>query len=230
MNSTTDFPTFIKLVMVEFGTIPVAGLAMIGAVSAASAASEVFLWAHGSTFTAADYVLSAGLLAGWAFVVYAVSMMLAGNPFGIVSFAKYLGTAFATVVPMVVALGLLLLLVRLEAGVLVLIALLLMFLASIPTMLLPGWPILQTTSTKLVGPVAALRLTRGFRLPLILSGFALGAINRVVPASSATDEFTTVCLLAAVGGIATMFSAMFGLSVSVAAWRLMKTARGPSVA
>ena len=95
-------------------------------------------------------------------------------------------------------------------------------------------PLLQMFNTlqsaKLVGPVEALRLTSGFRWPLILASFALGAINRIVPASSATDEFTTVCLLAAIGGVVSMFSAMFGLSVSVAAWRLMTTARGPMVA
>ena len=230
MNSTTDFPTFIKLVMVEFGTIPLAGLALIGAVSAASAASEMFLWADDSTFTAADYVLGAGLLAGWAIVVYAVSMMLAGNRFGIVSFAKYMATACATVLPIFVALSLLLLFSILDAGGIVLIAVLPMLASLIPMMLLPGWPILQATSAKLVGPVEALRLTSGFRWPLILASFALGAINRIVPASSATDEFTTVCLLAAIGGVVSMFSAMFGLSVSVAAWRLMTTARGPMVA
>ena len=226
MTSATDFPTFIRLVMAEFGTIPKAGLAMIGGVSAASAAAEIYLWAHGSTVTAADYVIGAGLLVGWAVVVYAVSMMLAGNRSGIVSFAKYMTTAFATVLPMLATLCLLLLFVGLGAGGLALIMLVPMFASLIPMMLLSGWPVLQTTSNKLVGPVAALRLTNGFRWPLILAGFAMGAINRVVPGASATDELTTVCLLAAVGGVASAFSAMFGLSISVATWRLMTARQG----
>lgn len=226
MNHKVDFPTFIKLVMAEFGTIPTNGLVMIGSVSAASAAAEIFLWAPESTLTAGDYVMSAGLLIVWAFVVYAVSMMLAGSRFGAVGFAKYMATAVATALPLLAALGVLILFARLEAGGLVLIAALAMFASLIPMMLLPGWPVLQATSTKPVGPLSALRLTRGFRWPLILAGFALGAINRVVPAASATDEWTTVCLLAVFGGIVSAFSAMFGLSVSVAAWRLMTSAMG----
>lgn len=226
MTSATDFPTFIRLVTAEFGTIPKAGLAMIGVVSAASAAAEIYLWTHGSSVTAADYVIGAGLFGGWAAVVYAVSMMMAGSRVEIVGFAKYMATAFAAVLPMLAALGLLLLFMVLGAGGLALIMLAPMFASLIPIMLLPGWPILQATSSKLVGPAEALRLTKGYRWPLILAGFALGAINRAVPTTSATDELTTVCLLAVVGGVASAISAMLGLSISIAAWRLMTAGRG----
>ncbi|MNN68959.1 hypothetical protein D3C81_1847060 [compost metagenome] len=125
------------------------------------------------------------------------------------------------VLPVVVLLGLLWLstIYKMGAGVALSGALFIAWLVFM--MLLPAWPIMQATSAKLIGPLTAIRATRGIRWPLVMAGFLTAGLNRTIPnASSATDIWSAL-VLAVVDGAIAMFFAMLAISIAVAAAKLM---------
>lgn len=217
----TDFSEFLKLVMVEFGTIPISGVAVVIGVSAASSAVEAFLLIQQNMYASTHYAVWPLLIAAWTVVIYRLSIMMAASRPAIGSFIRYVATAIATVLPLAAAFGLMLL--SLSSGSTFLIPVVLVLLLSITFVspLFAGWPIMQAISPTFVGPVAAWRLTRGFRWPLVAGGLVLGAINRSVPSPSETSGIAEVLVLAGVGAIASAFSGMIAVSISIAAWRLM---------
>ncbi len=221
-----DFTEFFKLIMVEFGTVPMFGVVMITAVSVFSSVVAVLVLDQSNVPSALQALCAVLVAVGWVVTIYALSMMMIASPASLLSFIKYLAAAIAALIPFGAAIGLMFLAGALGWAILMAIAMATLLVLFFGASLLSGWPILQATSTKLIGPVAALKLTRGFRWPLVMAGMALGGLNRLVPSPSESDSFAAVSVLSGAGAIVSAFTGMFAVSISVAAWRLMLANQG----
>lgn len=210
----------------EAAKIPRAGLIYIGCWSVVSAFIDLLYWTNRPHFLPGnlppiDYAISAVLIIGWLVVAYSVAMLMTGTRWSTVSLGRFFATSVAMALPALLAIGLILLtpppgtvwmfavVVVLSLGALVVFA------------LLPGWPVLQATSMKLVGPAAAFRSTKGMRMSLFATSFIVGGLNRVVPTMSSAHDFPTACILAVANGAVLFVSMVIGLSIAVAAWRRM---------
>ena len=218
---TSKTPSFSSLVMVEFGTVPPQGLLYIAIASAASAASDMLRWTHRPDLLPVDFGISVVLIGGWVIAIYAVSMLMAGGRFSIIGLGKFVATSIATALPLILSVGLYVVAARARSGEGMAGAVVLILGSLAIFALLPGWPILQAMTATAISPLKALRSTGGFRLPLVLAALVAGAINGAVPALSTAEDLGTACLLAVVGAVAAAASTLVGLSIAVAAWRLM---------
>jgi len=88
-------------------------------------------------------------------------------------------------------------------------------------MLVPGWPVMQAKSTKLIGPLVALGATRGIRWSLVTAGFLTGGVNRALPTISSATEVWSALTLAVLGGGIAVLSAMIATTIAVTSAKLM---------
>lgn len=217
---TVDFQSFVHLVLAEVGTIPRRALIYIGVLVAISAAYEMLIWAYRPELLPIDYAVTVVLIAASVAVVYVTSMSMIDDVISLRGFVKFLATSVLVIAPMMLSIALLLLSGIYRLG-LVPVALLSMAVSYVLIALLPGWPVLQTKNKKIIGPLMALKATKGFRWSLVFSALAIGALNRAIPGASSTSHPWEALAFAAGGGLSALFSTICGLGVAVTASRLM---------
>ncbi|WP_421731579.1 hypothetical protein [Brevundimonas sp.] len=208
--------------MAELGTIPKIGLLYLALCGAALAASDLLSWAHGPALRTEDYVVGLVLTTGWAVAIYSVSMMMMGARTSPLGFAKFVATSIAMLMPLLVSIALFVVAVKANSGVGIAVSCVVFVAALGVTALLPGWPLLQATTEKFVGPLTAFASTKGYRWPLIMGALVISAINRAATKVSDADDFSTAAVLALVDGTVAVASTAAGLSIAVVAWKLMR--------
>ena len=209
----------------EVGTVPRRGLIYLALAVLISVAAEIASKLTGPGFQFFDYLVAAASILSWIFGVYvATALMIEQRP-SMAGFGKYALTGLAIAVPFLVCVGGLVGTAALGLGAGAVVFGLMIFPALLPIFLLPGWPIWQATSDRFIGPLEAWRSTRGFRLPLFISAFIASAFNRLVPAGSSSDDLSGTIMLACLGALAGLATAMIGMGVAVTSSRLMRAER-----
>jgi hypothetical protein len=213
--------TFLTSFTAELRAIPRKGLVCAGAVGLGSAGFDLFHWSHGGSFIPPDYAVLLILLAGWLLTAYGLSMRLVATPASWRGLAKFLATTLVLVSPILLALLTLRFAKSFEGQYGFLLALVLALLGSVVLTLLPGWPILQAVSTRLVGPIAALKATKGVRRSLILGPVLTGGLNKFAPETSTAHDLASACLLATLNGLLASVNLLLAVAIAVVAWRHM---------
>jgi len=219
MITTSASPKFSQQVLAEFGVFPLKGILCIGLVSAGAAAFGLLFWQK--DMWGLGYALAVVIVLGWFGVLYATaSTMLDVRP-SVLGLAKFLLTLAAMGVPIGLAVFLTILGVKNSIPAAFLSGGLLLLGGMALIALLPAWPITQAVSQTWVGPMNALRATKGHRGGLIFVALLLGAFNRLIPSIDTTASFTAACVMAVVGAIGSVAWAMAFVSISVASSKLM---------
>jgi hypothetical protein len=221
MTRTIDLQIFFQLALAEFGTIPKWGLACLGIAGGAAAAADLIFWSHRPDVMLIDYAVGAALLLGWSVLLYAVSMTMMDSRLSVGGFMRFIITSVAKMLPTALALGLLWLSAIYKSGAGMAFSGVLLIVSLFFVMLLPGWPVIQAKSTKLIGPLAALGATLGIRWSLVIAGFVTGGVNRALPAISSATELWSALTLAVLGGGIAVLSAMIAISIAVTSAKLM---------
>lgn len=214
-------PPFTQAVMTELGSFPQKGLICLGGWAFVSAAGDMIAWPHHPNFLVADYMLATAQIIGLATISFYSVTRMVGTPMTWRGAFGFFGTGVALFVPILLALGLVVLAANLKVKWGVVVAALMMLASLLPISLLPGWPIWQTASVKLIGPMEAFRATKGNRFALLAASFVASAINRAMPETSSASDFLTACALAAGNGLFGCITTILGLSIAVAAYRRM---------
>ena len=219
MQRTKTTQAFLSAIWAEIGTIPRTALIWFGAVGALSALSDLSFWFHKPRLTPLDYV-------GWALLVsasflstYSACMEMIGCRRSWGGLSRFIATLLVMLSPILVAIALLALAhgdQRTLAASLVASLLGIIFLSF-----LPGWPVLQVTSPRLIGPWTAFKSTKGLRWQLMLASVLTSSLNKAVPQISTADNLLAAGLLAVLGGIVTCFSLMLAAAIAVSAWKHM---------
>ena len=213
--------TFTQAVLAEAGTFPKEGLIWLGAWAFLSAVVDLIYWGHRPVYQIADYVLIVSLAVGLAPISFLSACRMVETPMTWRGAVRFFGTGAALVIPILLALGLMLLAAKMKVQWAVLAAALLTFASIFPITFLPGWPIWQVTSAKLIGPIEALRATKGFRLPLFVASCVVSGLNRAIPQTSSASDFMAACTIAIANGAVACMTTVVGLSIAVAAYRKM---------
>lgn len=221
MTRTIDFQNFFQLALAEFGAIPKRGLTYLGIAGAAAAAADLIFWSHRPDVLLIDYAVVAARLLGWGVLVYAISMTMMGSRLSVVGFIRFATTAVVMMLPTALALGLLWLSTIYQTGAGMAFSGVLLIVSLAFIMLLPGWPVTQAKSTQLIGPLAALRATRGIRLSLVIASLVTGGVNRTLPDMSSATEVWSALALAILGGGIAVLSTMIAISIAVTSAKLM---------
>jgi len=221
MTRATTLQSFSQLALAEFGTIPRRELLQLAAGGAAVAASSLIFWSHKPDVLPIDYAMSAALLLGWGALLYAVSMKLMGSRLSMTGFIRFSATSLVMMLPAPILLALLWLSAIYKIGPGIALSGVLFVAWLIFMMLLPAWPILQATSAKFIGPLTAIRATRGIRWPLVMAGFLTAGLNRAIPKASSAMDVWSALILAILDGAIAIFFAMLAISIGVAAAKLM---------
>lgn len=221
MTANAAAPSFLSLVMAEFGTFPRRGLVYLGAISTLAALFDLFTWMRRDDISPLGYGILAVLFICWFSACYASSMLLLNARTSIVGLGKLLVTSFMMTMPVLLAVALVIIGVRTSNPAIYAGGGFLIIVGFVALPLLQGWPIVQALSSRLIGPLQAFRATAGRRWNLVFAAFLVSALNRFLPSTSSTSEFATACVLAVAGIAVSMASAMAMVSIAVAAARLM---------
>ena len=219
MTTSPYAPKFSQLVLAEFGTFPLKAIIYIGAVSVAAEGLGLLLWKQDLSGLA--YAAVVVIAFAWFGALYtAASMMLEARP-SLWGFGKFLLTGLVMAAPLGLALLLIIVGVKTSITATYLSGGLLLLGGMVLIALLAAWPITQAVSRRWVGPIIALRATKGHRGGLIYVALILGALNRLIPSIDTTASFTAACVMAVVGAIGSVAWAMTFVSISVASSKLM---------
>lgn len=223
MTQASGFQDVFKSLAAEAGTIPRRGLIYITIGTVTSILCELALWSHRPPFLPMDYALFAALAVIWFGVSYTVPMMMLNRPPSLPGFLRFMATYVALALPLMLALGLLVLGLKMGTAV-VLPCLILVIAAGLLLPVLAGWPVLQSISPRFVEPFWALKSTRGIRWPMIAISFMAGGIGRLAPGVASADGIGTAVVLAAIGGAVTFLTAVIGYGAVVVCYRHMARA------
>jgi len=221
MTRTIDHQNFSQLAFAEFGTIPKRGLTYLGIAGAAAAAADLIFWSHRPDVLLIDYAVGAALFFGWGVLLYAISMTMMDSRLSVAGFIRFVITSVVMMLPTALTLGLLWLSAINKNGAGMAFSGVLFIVSLVFIMLLPGWPVMQAKSTKWIGPLAALRATRGIRMSLVIAGFVTGGVNRALSEMSSATEVWSALALAILGGGIVVLSAMIAISIAVTSAKLM---------
>jgi hypothetical protein len=158
------------------------------------------------------YLLSLG-------AIYVAATLMIERPRSWMGLGKFIATFLAMIAPVAIAVGLVL--AELPLAFIVLVAPLLLigiFLLSF----LQGWPLLQATSRRWIGPKTAWALTKGIRWPLFIGSSITGSLTRMGPDIAAAQGATEKGLAIAGDGLLTFLSLAFAAAFTVEAWRHMQ--------
>lgn len=216
-------PDLFRETIAELGSIPRRGLIWLGAFAIVVAAMDLLTWTHRPTYTAADYAMLAATMAAWVAAAYSISMSMVKKPSSARAFAKFLASSFAVVLLPIIGFASLLVGASANMGAVVGLGVALIVAGLVAGSLLVGWPILEATSQRPVGPLRAIRMTKGLRWQLFFASLVLGGLMRGIPDTSTTDDFGTAVLLAAVNALGSALVSMVALSIAVAAFKFMST-------
>ena len=220
-----ETPSLFRETMAEFGSIPRRGLIYLGIFAIIVAAIDLLTWAHRPTYSATDYAILAAATAAWVAVAYSISMLMIESPPSLRGLVKFLASSIALVLLPVIGFASLLAGLSAKMGAVAALGAALIAAGLVVGSLLVGWPILEATSQRRVGPLQAIRLTHGLRWQLFAAWLVLGGMTRGVPDTSSTDDFGTAVLLAAVNALASTLVSMIALSIAVAAYKFMTRER-----
>lgn len=207
--------------MAELGTYPREGLFWLGGWALLSAAADLISWLHRPDYQVADYILLVALAIGLVAISFFSATRMIEMPMTWRGGLRFVGTGAALFIPIMLALGLLVLAARLNIPWAVVASALLVFASLLPITFLPGWPVWQSASVRLIGPIEAFRATSGFRWSLFGASLFVSALNRAMPKTSSTNDMLAACTVAVGNGLVACVTTVVGLSIAVAAYRKM---------
>ena len=220
----TPNQSFTQGVIDELSAFPQKGLFYLGGWGILSAAADWISWSHRPGYQAVDYVLAASLVVGAAAISYFSVTRMVEAPTTLRSAFWFFGTGGALFVPILLALGAVILAEKLKIQWAVFIGILIVLASMLPIAFLPGWPIWQAKALRLISPMEAFRATKGFRWALFFASFVDSYLNRALPKISSTGDFLTAFAIAIGDGLVACLSLIVGVSIGVAAYRRMCTA------
>ena len=219
MQRTKTTQIFLSEIVAELGTMPRIALIWFAILGALSASLDLVSWLHRPRFTPIDYLGLAVLVGASLTATYGGSMKMIDRSWSYKGLFRFVATALAMLSPIALALAFLSLARVSQGWVAASLAASLLGITFLS--FLPGWPILQATSRRFVGPWAALKLTKGLRWQLVLASVLTSSLNKAVPSTSTAENFTGASLLAALSGVVTCFSLMLAAAIAVSAWKHM---------
>jgi len=217
-------PTFIQAVIAELGNFPQSGLFYIGGWALVSVSVDLFSWSHRPGYQISDYILAGSTLIGGAAITFFSATRMVETPMTWRRALKFFGTGAALFAPLLLASSVTLLALKLKVQWGVFAGLFLLIPSLLPLAFLPGWPIWQATSERLIGPIEAFRATKGFRWPLIGAACFGSGFNQAIPRTSSANDLLTACILSVSSSLLACMSTVLGLSIAVAAYRKMSAA------
>jgi len=220
MTTGLGSPKFSQRVLAEFGAFPRKGIVFIGLVCASAQVCGMLLWTKPDASPVISVILAATLLA-WFCVSYTTTSAILNVPPSVSGLFKFLATSLLTSLPVLFSLALLVFATKTSIAIIYVLSGLLMLGGIILLPLLAGWPITQAISRRLIGPMTALRATKGHRGNLIVAALVFAGLNRAVPALNSATNFATACLFAVMGLIAGIAGAMALISIAVVASQMM---------
>jgi len=221
MRPRIHWQTFTQAVVAEVRTFPREGLIWLGAWAFLSAVADLISWWHRPVYQIEDFVLAVALTLGLAPISFFSASSMVEAPMTWRKAVRFFGTGAALFIPILLAFALMLLAVKLKVQWAVLAAALLLFVSLAPITILPGWPIWQMTSVRLIGPMEAFWATKGFRWSLFGASLFVSAFNRTMPRISSTNDFLAACIIAVGSSLVACLTTVVGLSIAVAAYRKM---------
>lgn len=219
-------PDLFREALAEFGSIPRRGLIYFGAFAIVTAALEFLTWLHRPTYTVLDDTALIAAMVAWMVAAYAVAMSMIESPPSFGGFAKFVASSLAVVLPPILGLVCLLMAARANIGGLAALGGALFIAGLVVASLLVGWPLVEATAQRPVGPVGALRMTKGMRWQLFFASLVIAGVSRGVPDTSITDDLWAAVLLAVLNASASTLISMMALSIAVAAFRFMRRSAG----
>jgi hypothetical protein len=219
MKRTKTTPVFLSEIMAELGSMPRLTLVYFGGVGALSALLSIIAWPHRPHLEWMDTLGLALLLVASLLATYGGAMKMIGHPWSYRGLALFLTTLlamFLPILPATVFMGL-----TSGSQLWAAASLLASLLGIILITFLPGWPIMQATSSQFIGPWAAFRSTEGLRWQLFLSAFLTNGLNKALPPMSTAEDLASASVLAGLGGIITCLTLMLAAAIAVSAWRHM---------
>ncbi|WGM32427.1 hypothetical protein [Brevundimonas sp. NIBR11] len=223
MTAPMTFPTFIQAVATEARRIPRNGLLCMAAGSAASIGCELVLWSHRPGLQTTDFGLYGGLALVWVGLSYLVPMLMLGRRASAGGFFKFVATSLALLLPMLAAIALLVMALKMGSAF-GLLGLVLLLSAVVLLPMLAGWPLLQANSAGFVSPYWAFKATRGMRWSLVGLSFAVGGMGKTLPGAGTADDLWAALALAALGAAVSFLVAMIGFGMAVVAYKQMAAA------
>lgn len=224
MTPAATLPDFFRLLFGGVRSIPRRGLAYLVIAGAAVSVSDWLVWWSKPDAPAIIYGGFAGLVLCWGLVLYAVSMMVMDKRASLGGFVRFSITSLAMVLPLLLSAGLLLLTAAHGNGWGIALSGTLFAVSLAAPILLPGWPVLQATSTGFVGPLNALRATRGIRWSLFIASLVVSGINRAVPDVGAIEDAWAAMAVAVFGGLIAVLAGMISISIATASAKFMLAA------
>lgn len=225
MTPAATLPDFSTLLFGAVRAIPRRGFAYLGIAGAAVSVSDWLVWWSKPDAPAIIYGGFTVLVLCWGIVLYAVSTMVMAKRASLGGFVRFSITSVAVVLPLLLSAALLLLAAAHGNGWSVALSGTLFAVSLAAPFLLPGWPVLQATSTGFVGPLYALRATRGIRWSLLLASLVVSAINRAVPDIGAIVDAWAAMAVAVFGGLIAVLVGMISISIATASAKFMLAAK-----
>lgn len=221
MKRTKSTLDFLSEIMAELGAMPRLTLFYFGGVGALSALLSIIAWPHRPRLELMDLLGLALLIVAAPLATYGGAMKMIEHPLSFRGLALFLTTflaMFLPILPATVFMGL-----ASSNQLWAAASLLASLLGLLLITFLPGWPIMQSTSSQFVGPWTAFKSTEGLRWQLFLSAFLTSGLNKALPPMSSAQDLASACVLAVLGGIITCLTLMLATAIAVSAWRHMSS-------
>lgn len=218
MQRTVTTLDFLSELLSELGAIPRDALIWFASLGALSGALSLVSWLHRPQIA---LIICLGVTIALSSLVatYSSAMKMIGFRSSYRNLVRFTVTTLAMMAPIGLAFFFIIMARSDDAWVVPAIVSTLMALAFVTW--LPGWPILQATSRYLVDPWTAFKLTKGLRLPLVMTGMLMSGLNKAAPSTSTAESLTSAIILAALNGASYTCSLMLAVAIAVSAWKHM---------
>jgi hypothetical protein len=212
-------PDVLREVVAELGGMPGRGLLLFGALAAFNAGAALLTWTHRPMVTPFDFALTAAGVIAWLAIAYWVAMSMVEHSPSWRGLGKFVATTMALALPPIIGVLAVVTSHRFHNGALAALGAGLVLMGLIGCMLLVAWPLLEATSSRLVGPLRAFQMTRGLRWQLVFMAILPGAFARGLADMTTTSDFWTAALMASINAVAAMCGPVFALAVAVTAFK-----------
>lgn len=221
-----QIPDLFRVTLAELGSIPRRGLIYFGAFAMVMAGLDLLAWSHRPTYMAVDYALGTAALLAWLVAAYSITMSMVERPASVRGFGKFFAASTGLVLLPIIGFALILFGAAANFGALTALGVALIVGGFVAGSLLVGWPILEATARRPIGPFQAIRMAKGIRRQLFFASLIVGGMTGGIPDTSSADDFGTAALIAVVGGLASTGGSMIALSFAVAAFKFMDQRKG----
>ncbi|MBW6522127.1 hypothetical protein KZ810_01320 [Sphingomonas sp. RHCKR47] len=204
----------------EIGGLPCRAWIVMCLFGIVMAGADVLGWSSGPGLSSIDYVSASITAPLGLFAAYFAGMSMVSRRVSGLSFLRFIFGVFSLFSFLIIGIGsILVLLPSPYKGIILTVALTLIFFGWLALAFLPSWPIAQALSSKLVSPTRLFHGTKGHRGSLFLIFFVGGSFNNLVPSTAAAKSLGEAMVYAVGNSAVSVFTITLFVALSVTAWR-----------